>query len=948
MTNRQLPKTYDPTEVEPKWYRYWLDHDYFHADATTPKTPFAIVIPPPNVTGSLHMGHAIFVTIQDTLTRWRRMQGYNALWLPGTDHAGIATQMVVERTIQRTEKKSRHDLGREEFVKRVWQWKEKHGGRIVEQMKVMGASLDWRRERFTMDEGLSRAVREAFVRLHEEGLIYRAKRLINWCARCLTALSDLEVESKDELGSLWHIAYPIAGKPGEKLVVATTRPETMLGDSAVAVHPDDPRFKHLIGQMAILPLTGRQIPIIGDAELVSMEFGTGAVKVTPGHDFNDFETGVRHDLEQLSILDIHGKIIAPAPEKYRGLTVAEARAAVLADLEAEGLLEKTEPHTLALGRCQRCDTVVEPLLSLQWFVKTKPLAEPAIAAVNEGKTRFVPEMWTKTYMHWMTNIKDWCISRQLWWGHRIPAWHCAACGEITVAREAPPEDKCGKCGAGGLTQDEDVLDTWFSSALWPFSTLGWPDSTRDLKTFYPTTVMETGYDILFFWVARMMMMGIHFMKKVPFRTVYLHALVVDENGDKMSKVKGNVIDPLDVIHGATQEQLLEKAREGGAPDSALANIKKQFPEGIPASGADALRFALAAMAAQGRNIRLSIPRIEGYRHFANKIWNASRFALMNLDGFDADRFADTMRDSPHKAGLSLADRWILSRLHGVIKEVDDALESYRLNDAAQALYRFIWTEVCDWYIELAKPALYESSAEGGDAAHANKRRLAQGTLAMVLEHAMRLLHPLMPYLTEEIWQQIPKPSGAPGSIMITLYPIADEGLRDLEIEAQMQLIMEVTVSLRNLRSEYNIPSAQPVIAHVKVTDASKRDTLRAHAAMIERGSKFTLAVGGETSPKVEGFAARAVVGGDVELCVPLAGVVDMGAEKTRLEKELAKAIKEAEGIEKKLGNASFVDRAPPEVVETNRTRLAEHRERATRLEAAIVALAGGAAPGAAS
>jgi valyl-tRNA synthetase len=935
MTNRQLPKSYDPTEVEPKWYRYWQDHDYFHADATTPKTPFCIVIPPPNVTGSLHMGHAIFVTIQDSLTRWRRMQGYNALWLPGTDHAGIATQMVVERLIQRTEKKSRHDLGREEFLKRVWQYKEKFGGRIVEQMKTMGASLDWRRERFTMDDGLSKAVREAFVRLHEEGLIYRAKRLINWCSRCLTALSDLEVESKDEQGSLWHISYDVAGT-NEKLVVATTRPETLLGDTAVAVHPDDPRFKHLIGKKAIVPLAGREIPIIGDAELVSMEFGTGAVKVTPGHDFNDFETGLRHNLEQLSILDLNGRIIDPAPEKYRGQTVAQARKAVLEDLEASGQLVKTEPHTLALGRCQRCDTVVEPLLSMQWFVKTKPLAEPAIAAVNEGKTRFVPEMWTKTYMHWMTNIKDWCISRQLWWGHRIPAWYCDACSEITVARETPQACKCGKPGAE-LRQDEDVLDTWFSSALWPFSTLGWPEQTRELKTFYPTTVMETGYDILFFWVARMMMMGIHFMKKVPFRTVYLHALVVDENGDKMSKVKGNVIDPLDVIHGATQEQLLDKAKDGGSPESALNNIKKSFPDGIPASGADALRFALAAMAAQGRNIRLSIPRIEGYRHFANKIWNASRFALMNLEGFDADRFVDTLREGPEKAGLSIADRWILSRLHGVIKEVDDAMESYRLNDAAQALYRFIWTEVCDWYIELAKPALYEN--EQGDAAHANKRRLAQGTLALVLEHAMRLLHPLMPYLTEEIWQTLPKPSGAPGSIMITLYPIADEALRDPEVEKQMELLMETTVALRNLRAEYNLPGSKPITAHLRVADPVKRDTLRTHAALVERGSRFTLSVEGETAPKVEGFAARAVVAGDIEVVVPLADVVDIGAEKTRLEKDLAKARKDAEGLERKLGNASFVERAPAEVVEENRARLAETKATATRLEAAIAALA---------
>jgi valyl-tRNA synthetase len=931
MTNRQLPKAYDPSDVEPKWYRHWLANEYFHADAATPKTPFTIVIPPPNVTGSLHMGHALFVTVQDTLTRWRRMQGYNALWLPGTDHAGIATQMVVERELARTEKKSRHDLGREAFLERVWAWKEKNGGRIVEQMKTMGASLDWKRERFTMDEGLSRAVREAFVRLHEEGLIYRARRLINWCWRCKTALSDLEVEPRDEQGSLWSIAYPVPGT-SERLVVATTRPETLLGDTAVAVHPDDPRFKHLIGKQVELPLTGRRIPVIGDAELVSMEFGTGAVKVTPGHDFNDFETGLRHGLEQLSIIDLDGKISAPAPDKYVGLSVAEARKAVLADLEAQGLLVETKPHQLAIGRCQRCDTIAEPTLSLQWFVKAKVLAQPAIAAVEEGRTRFVPEMWTKTYMHWMTNIKDWCISRQLWWGHRIPAWYCGKCNEVVVAREAPTT--CKACGATELTQDEDVLDTWFSSALWPFSTLGWPDQTRDLKTFYPTTVMETGYDILFFWVARMMMMGLHFMKKVPFRVVYLHALVVDEEGHKMSKTRGNVIDPLDVIHGATLEQLVERAQAGGSPNQAIANIKKQFPDGIPPSGADALRFALAAMAAQGRNIRLSIPRIEGYRHFANKIWNASRFALMNLDGFDADRFADALREGT--AELSLADRWILSRLQTVIGEVDVAMEAFRLNDAAQALYRFMWTDVCDWYIELAKPALYEAP-EGAeaDAAQAERRRLAQGTLAHVLEHAMRLLHPLMPYLTEEIWQTLPKPSGAPASIMITMYPAAEPQLSDPAVERMMATVMDVTVALRNLRAEYNLPSSQPVTAHVRLADAGRRAELAEQQALIERGTRFLVIVEGEDRPRPGGFVARAVVGGDIEIIVPLAGVVDVAAEKARLGKELVKARKELEGLGRKLGNPSFVEKAPADVVAKDRARLADEEARVGRLEAAL-------------
>ncbi|HEX9100676.1 MAG TPA: valine--tRNA ligase, partial [Polyangia bacterium] len=676
-----LPKAYDPAQVEQKWYRFWLEQRYFHADAQTPKAPFSIAIPPPNVTGSLHLGHALFVTIQDILVRWRRMGAYNAMWLPGTDHAGIATQMVVERWLKATEGKSRHDLGREGFIKRVWEWKERNGNRIIEQLKVMGASCDWERERFTMDEQLSKAVRHAFVELHKDGLIYRAQRLINWCPTCRTALSDLEVEHQETQGSLWHIAYPLPDGAG-RLVVATTRPETMLGDSAVAVHPDDPRFNKWIGKQVELPLTGRKIPVVGDAQLVDIEFGTGAVKVTPAHDFNDFEVGQRHKLAMINILNLDGTLNDNAPQKYRGMSVAEARKAVVADLDAAGLLVKTEPHQLSLGRCQRSDDVVEPMLSLQWFVRTEPLAKPAIEAVNEGKTKFIPESWTKTYMHWMTNIRDWCISRQLWWGHRIPVWYCDK-EHVTVAEEDPTA--CATCGSTALKQDEDVLDTWFSSALWPFSTLGWPEQTRELKTFYPTSVMETGYDILFFWVARMMMMGLHFMKKVPFRTVYLHAIVVDEHGDKMSKVKGNVIDPLDVVYGASKEDLVRKAKEQLSPPSAIANIEKTFPDGIPASGADALRFTLASLAAQGRNIRLSLQRVEGYRHFANKLWNAARFAMMNLQGFDADRFGDALREGHESAALTLADRWILSRLQRTAREVDEALEAYRFNDAAQAI-----------------------------------------------------------------------------------------------------------------------------------------------------------------------------------------------------------------------------------------------------------------------
>jgi valyl-tRNA synthetase len=929
----ELGKTYDPAQVETRWYKVWVEHNYFHADASAPKAPYSIVIPPPNVTGSLHMGHALFATIQDILIRWRRMQAYNAMWLPGTDHAGIATQIVVERMLQREEGKSRHDLGREEFVKRVWEWKRKNGGRITEQLKVMGCSVDWERERFTLDEGLSSAVVEAFVRLYEEGLIYRANRLINWCNVCRTALSDLEVEHEESDGSLWHIAYPVTGSD-EKLIVATTRPETMLGDTAVAVHPEDDRFKHLIGKTVDLPLTERKIPIVGDAVLVDREFGTGAVKVTPGHDFNDFETGQRHKLEAISIFDLQGNTNENVPEKYRGLSVAAAREKVLADLTSDGKLVKIEPHKLSVGRCQRSNTVVEPMLSLQWFVKAEPLAKPAIEAVENGKTTFVPESWTKTYMHWMRNIKDWCISRQLWWGHRIPAYYCASCKQPTVARNFPTN--CAHCNGTTLTQDEDVLDTWFSSALWPFSTLGWPNQTRELKTFYPTSVMETGYDILFFWVARMMMMGLHFMKKVPFRTVFLHALVVDEQGDKMSKVKGNVIDPLDVIHGVTKDELVAKAKSGGAPATAVDYIEKTFPDGIPASGTDALRFTLAAMAAQGRNIRLALSRVEGYRHFANKLWNAARFALMNLSGFDADRF-DEQR-SEMRAKLSLSDRWILSRLQRTAKDVDAALEAFKFNEAAQAIYQFIWSELCDWYIELAKPSLR------ADAPDAAKRHLTQGVLAIALETSVRLLHPFMPFITEEVWQQIPRPSGTPQSIMITLYPIADTSLVDEEAEATMAIAQGTIVAVRNLRAEYNLSPVAPLEVTLIVTNPEWKKRIEAESALIAsmaRLGQLTIVDGGEPPAGtvvsvIGGYGygiGLAPLGVDVSVCVKLAGQIDKAVETARIDKELVKAEKDLAAVVAKLGKASFVERAPAEIVEKERRRQTENEERIAKLKA---------------
>ncbi|HWM84702.1 MAG TPA: valine--tRNA ligase [Kofleriaceae bacterium] len=920
-----LPKAYDPSEVEPRWLHYWLDKGYFHADPAAAMAPFAITLPPPNVTGSLHIGHALGGTIQDVLIRWRRMQGANAMWMPGIDHAGIATQMLVERDLMRREKKSRHDLGREKFLERVWAWKEKYGGRIFEQMRVMGFSLDYERERFTMDPGASAAVREVFVRLYEEGLIYRAHRLVNWCTDCYTALSDLEVNNVEESGHLWQLLYPVVGT-GRRITVATTRPETMLGDTGVAVHPSDDRYRDLIGKKVLLPLADREIPIVAD-EFVDPAFGSGAVKVTPGHDFNDFECGQRCGLEVLSVIDARGRIIEPAPDKYRGMTVAEARRAVVADLEEAGLLGETRDYTVPIGRCDRSGTVVEPLVSDQWWVKTGPLAEPAVRAVEAGKTRFVPELWTKTYMHWMTNIKDWTISRQLWWGHRIPAWFCADCDEVTVAREDPAA--CGGCGSKSIRQDDDVLDTWFSSGLWPFSTLGWPEETRELKTFYPNSVMVTGPDIIFFWVARMMMMGIHFMGKVPFRQVYLTPMVVDESGTKMSKVKGNVIDPLDVVRGATLEQLMAAA-EG--QDEAVKYIKKHRPQGMPAFGADALRFTLASMATPGRSIRLSMDRIEGSRNFINKLWNASRFALMNLGDperpYDAERFADMLARAPAAMGLSLADRWILSRLQRAAAAVDDALAEFRFSEAASTIYHFVWDELCDWYIELAKVPLTSEDERS--------RFITQGTLATVLELSLRLLHPIVPFASEEIWQKLPRSSSLPASLMVTVYPQADQRLIDEEAEREMSLLQEVAGAIRTLRSTYSVPPSQHVPVEVRVPDAASRALVEQHRGVIEKAAraKMTLVESGGHIPQ----SAHTVVRADIEVVVPLVGLVDLEAEKARIQKEIAKAEKEIASVEKKLSNEKFVANAPAEVVEKDRARLADEATRRARLLTALEAL----------
>ncbi|MBE7454866.1 MAG: valine--tRNA ligase [Kofleriaceae bacterium] len=933
-----LTKQYDPSDVEPRWLRTWLEHGYYHADEHSPTVPFSITLPPPNVTGSLHMGHALGSTLQDILIRWRRMQGFNAMWMPGTDHASIAVHVLLEKELKRREGRTRQELGREAFLQRAWAWRERSGSRISEQEKVMGFSLDWQRERFTMDDASNRAVREAFVRLHDEGLIYRAKRMINWDPASETVVSDLEVDTVEENGHLWELRYPLADGSGRHVVVATTRPETMLGDTGVAVHPDDDRYRDLVGQEVELPLTGRRIPIVADT-FVEREFGSGAVKVTPAHDFNDHECAQRTGLPALQVIDARGRMCAPAPDRYVGLTVDEARKAVVADLDALGLLGTIKDHKVPRGRSQRSGAVIEPMLMEQWFVKTQPLAAPAVAAVESGKTRFVPELWTKTYMHWMTNIRDWCISRQLWWGHRIPAWYCDACDHVTVARVDPTT--CAGCGGAGLRQDDDILDTWFSSALWPFSTLGWPERPRALTTFYPNNVLVTGPDIIFFWVARMMMMGLHFMGKVPFRTVYLTSIVTDENGDKMSKTKGNTIDPLDVIHGAGLDELLERAEADIADDKARAavqaNIRKHFPKGVPAMGADALRFALAALNTSGRYIRLSVERVEGYRNFINKLWNASRFALMNLDGHEPDAF-ETQVGAHTAAGAAgnsfgLADRWILSRLQRVAAEVDAALESYRFNDAAGAIYQFVWHELCDWYIELAKPHLH-LPPDGSPPSP--RRRVVQGTLAMVLEQTLRLLHPMAPFVTEEIWQKLPKPGHLPASLMVTIYPRGDARLIDEAAEREMALVQEVAVAIRMLRSTYNVPPSWSVPVEVRVPDETQRGLVDRHRALVENAARVTLSL--VASGDAIAQSAKEVVGAWAEVVMPLAGLIDVAAEKTRLGKDIGKAEKEIGALEKRLANPQFLEKAPEDVVVELRARLAAEQTRRQRLIDALAQL----------
>ncbi len=868
MVKQGLTKFFEHQKAEARWYAYWEKGAYFRAGREDGKPNYCIVIPPPNVTGILHLGHALNNTLQDILIRYHRMLGENTLWQPGTDHAGIATQFMVERQLQ-SEGVSRNELGREKFIERVWQWKEEKGGRIINQLKRLGASCDWSRERFTMDEGLSSAVREVFVRLYEDGLIYRGEYLVNWCPSCGTALSNLEVElsETDEQGSLWYIRYPLCEGQGH-VTVATTRPETMLGDTAVAVHPDDERYKHLVGKLVHLPCTERDIPVIADS-FVDPEFGTGALKITPAHDFNDFEIGKQHGLEMPSVISTEGRMQGLVG-KYEGLDRFECRQEIVNDLEDQGLLEKIESYPVRPGRCYRCHTIVEPTLSTQWFVRVKPLAEPALSAVKNGKSIIIPEGEKKKYFHWMEDIKDWCISRQLWWGHQIPAWYCNDCGEVTVSRQ--DVTRCSACNSENIKRDPDVLDTWFSSALWPFSTLGWPDKDPTLDQYYPNSSMITGFDILYFWVARMMMMGIKFMHEVPFYDIYLHGLVRDERGLKFSKTKGNIIDPLEIIDKY---------------------------------GADSLRFTLALYTLTGRDIRLSIKRIEDSRRFINKIWNAAKFALSNLQDFDSEG-----GPAPE---YSVADLWIQSRLQRAIRDMRGHLDNYRFSEAAHAMYHFIWDELCDWYLEWSKPTLYRDSTPSA-------RRGAQETVLYALDVSLRLIHPLMPFVTEEIWQALP---GTGESVMIARFPEPDDKKLRPDLEERMSAIQEVVTAIRNLRAENLIPLS----AKVKVTIlADDKD-------MAELFSESKLYISSPPQVGLEDLAIQ--VGGDkgeeavsskvkgAEVCLDIASLVDYSEEEKRLERELKKIETELEKVERKLGTKSFLEKAPTDVIEKQKEIQAE-------------------------
>ncbi len=913
-----MDKTFQPTNIETRWYEEWEAKGYFAPQGG--EQAYSIMIPPPNVTGSLHMGHGFQEAIMDALIRYHRMSGYNTLWQVGTDHAGIATQMVVERQLE-AQGISRHDLGREAFVEKVWQWKEQSGGTITRQLRRLGSSLDWSRERFTMDPGLSKAVQEVFIRLYREGLIYRGQRLVNWDPELHTAISDLEVISEEEQGHLWHFNYPLAGGEGH-LTVATTRPETMLGDSAVAVHPEDERYAHLIGRMVELPLTGRQIPVIADS-YVEQEFGTGCLKITPAHDFNDYEVGKRHGLPMINILDDNAAINDEAPVAYRGMDRFEARQKIVADMDALGLLDKVDDHTLKVPRGDRSGVVIEPYLTNQWYVDAREMAKPAIAAVEDGSIQFVPKQWENTYFAWMRDIQDWCISRQLWWGHRIPAWYDDAGNFFVGDSEAAVRAEHGLAQDLPLRQDDDVLDTWFSSALWTFSTLGWPEDTEELATFHPSSVLVTGFDIIFFWVARMIMMTLHFRQEVPFHTVYVHGLVRDVEGQKMSKSKGNVIDPIDLIDGIDLEDLVTKRTAGMMQPQLAAKIDKatrrQFPEGIAPYGTDALRFTYYSLASTGRDIKFDIGRIEGFKNFCNKIWNAARYVLMNCENEDCGLAPDA------EVELSLADRWINSALQQTAIEVARSVDNYRLDMASQALYEFIWNEYCDWYLELSKPVLWDEHAS------AAAKRGTRKTLIQVLETWLRLLHPLMPFITEEIWQTVAPLAGKSGAtIMLQPYPVADEKGVDSAANADIEWLKGVIVGVRNIRGEMNIPPGKALTLMLANGNEHDKSRLDANTQFLKKLAKLDDIIwlaAGEEAP----VAATALVG-ELEILVPMADLIDKDAELARLGREVEKLEKDVARIQGKLGNASFVDKAPAAVVEKEREKMQAQQQALDKLQ----------------
>lgn len=949
-----MEKTYQPGQIESQWYAFWEEQGFFKPSQQG--EPFSIMIPPPNVTGSLHMGHAFQDTIMDALTRYYRMQGRDTLWQVGTDHAGIATQMVVERKLAAEENKTRHDLGREAFLNKVWEWKAESGGTITRQLRRMGASVDWSRERFTMDEGFYKAVQEVFVRLYDDKLIYRGKRLVNWDPKLHTAISDLEVISEDEKGKLWHFRYPLAngvktadGK--DYLVVATTRPETMLGDTAVAVNPEDDRYRDLVGKTVILPVVNREIPIIADS-YVDMEFGTGCVKITPAHDFNDYEVGKRNQLPMINVFTIdasirdEGEVVnsdgtpnldmqAAIPAGYPGLDRYEARKKIVADFEALGYLEEIKDHALKAPRGDRSGVVIEPYLTDQWFVAVKALAEPAIKAVEDGDIQFVPKQYENMYFAWMRDLQDWCISRQLWWGHRIPAWYDDQ-GNVYVARnEEEVRSKYSIDASVALHQDEDVLDTWFSSALWTFGTLGWPENTRELQTYHPTSVLVTGFDIIFFWVARMIMMTMHFIKdedgkpQVPFKTVYVHGLVRDSQGAKMSKSKGNVLDPIDLIDGIELEPLVTKRTSGLMRPQDAQKIEKatrsEFAEGIASYGTDALRFTFCSLASTGRDIKFDVGRIEGYRNFCNKIWNAARYVLMNTEGQDCGQNNESYE-------LGLAERWIISRLQETEQQVEKAIAAFRFDQASQAIYEFIWNEYCDWYLELSKPVLWD------DAASAELKRGTRRTLVRVLETALRMAHPFMPYITEEIWQKVKELAGKSGpTIMQQPYPVADASRIDPEAAASIEWLKGVILAVRNIRGEMDISPAKAINVILAQGDDSDRARLQANQSFLMKLAKLE-SIRWLAADEEAPMAATQLVGA-MQVLVPMAGLIDKEAELARLGKEIDKLLKEQQRLQGKLGNESFISKAPEAVVAKEKEKLADAeaalaqlREQVSRIE----------------